>query len=85
LQLLFAVALGAGGVVGRPVFDIGGERAGQFQRLVMRLGRQRDDEVEIQALPVVEFLKSGRLVGGDVLAETANGSSSPFLTPAERT
>src|SRR6202790_5057020 len=61
LELLLAVAFRAGGVMGRPVFDVGGKRVGQFQRLVMRLRRQRDDEVEIEPLPVVELLEGGRL------------------------
>src|SRR5450755_5084071 len=62
LQLLLAIALGAGGIVGRPVFDVGRQRARQFQRLVMRLRRQRDDEVEVEPFPIVEFLERGRLV-----------------------
>src|SRR5450631_4909313 len=66
LQLLLAIALGAGGIVGRPVFHVGRERARQFQRLVMRLRRQRDDEVEIEPFPVVQFLERGRLVAGNV-------------------
>src|SRR4051812_32276791 len=37
LQFLLAVALGSGGILGRPVFDVGRHGAGQFQRLVMGL------------------------------------------------
>ena len=61
-ERLEAKIFGAGRIVGRPVFDVGRHRAGQFQRLVVRLRRQRDDEVEIQPFPVVEFLERGRLV-----------------------
>jgi IS30 family transposase len=61
-QLLLAIALGAGGVLRRPVFDVGRQRARQFQRLVMRFGRQRNDQVEVEPLPIVKFLEGGRLV-----------------------
>src|ERR1700750_1481564 len=47
-ELLLAAAMGRGRVHRGPVFDLGGERARQLQRLVMRLRRQRDDEVEIE-------------------------------------
>src|SRR5258708_9572165 len=57
LQLLLAVALGAGGIMGRPVFDVGGVGTRQFQRLVMRLRRQRANEVGIESFPSVPFLE----------------------------
>src|SRR5438128_1048736 len=35
----------------------------------MRLGRQRDDEIEIEPLPILEFLERHRLVARNILAE----------------
>src|SRR6516162_4407696 len=39
-QLLFPVTVGAGRIVRRPVFDVGGKRSRQVERLVMRLRRE---------------------------------------------
>src|SRR5665213_4512557 len=50
-ELLLAAAVGAGRILGRPVFDLGRMRARQFRGPMMRLGSERDDEVEIEPLP----------------------------------
>src|SRR6185437_2421778 len=71
-ELLLAAAIGAGRIKRRPVFDLGGERPRQFQRLVMRLRRKRDDQVEVEAFPVLEFVEGDGLVTGSVLAELRN-------------
>src|SRR4051812_29672941 len=62
LQLLLAAAFDTGRILGRPVFHVRGIGVGQFQRLVVRLRRQRDDQVEVQTFPVVQVLKRLRLV-----------------------
>jgi hypothetical protein len=49
--------------------DVGRDRAGQLQRLVMRFGRQCDDQVEIEPFPILQFLERDRLVAGNVLAQ----------------
>src|SRR5262249_11547780 len=69
IHLLFTVAVRCRRVMRRPVFDVGGQCPGQVQRLVMRLRRQRDDQVEIQPLPVLQLLEGGGLVAGNVLPE----------------
>src|SRR3954452_2220569 len=67
LQLLLAAAFGDGGILRRPVFDIRGDGVGQFQRLVMRFGRKRNDQVEVEAFPVLQFLERHRPVPGNIL------------------
>src|SRR4051812_32235580 len=62
LKLLLAIAFGSGRILGRPVFDVGGGGPCQVQRLVVRLGRERDDEVEVKAFPVLQILEGHRLV-----------------------
>src|ERR1700676_3081842 len=57
LQLLLAVALDAGGILRRPVLHFGRMGARQFQRPVMRLGGERDDQVEVEPLPILQFLE----------------------------
>ncbi len=57
VEPLLAVAVGTARIGRRPIFDIGGQRPRQVQRLVMRLGRQRDDEVEIQPVPLLQLLE----------------------------
>src|SRR5215472_18785905 len=44
-KLLLATAFGGGRIGRRPIFHVGGERPGQVEGLVMRLRRQRDDEI----------------------------------------
>src|SRR5208283_5925627 len=46
----------------RPILDIDAAGAGEFQRPVMGLRRQRDDEIEIESLPLVDLLEGDRLV-----------------------
>src|SRR5690349_17508156 len=60
-QFLLAAAFGRGGIGRRPIFDVGRNRMRQLQRLVMCLGRQGDDEVEIEPLPVLELGEGHRL------------------------
>src|SRR4051794_26312408 len=62
LQLLLAAAFDAGRILGRPVFHVRGIGVGQFQRLVVRFGRQRDDQIEVQAFPIVQILERLRFV-----------------------
>jgi hypothetical protein len=65
VEPLLAVTLGDGGIGGRPVFDVEGERAGEVERLVVGLRRERDDEIEVEAFEVFEFLE-GRDDGAGV-------------------
>ena len=58
---LGAAALDRGRVVHRPELDVAGHGAGELDRAVLRLGRERDDEIEGGVLEVVEGL---RLVAG---------------------
>ena len=51
-----ARALDGAGVGHRPVLDLGRRAARDFQRLVMRLGRQRHDQVEGARIDIVERL-----------------------------
>src|SRR3979490_2030011 len=62
VEPLRAAALLAGRILCRPVFDIGRDDPGELERLVMRLGRQSDDQVEIEPLPVFKFLEGHRPV-----------------------
>src|ERR1700730_8149160 len=83
LKLLLAIAVGSGRIMGWPVFDVGCKRPRQFQRLVMRLRRQRDDEVEIEPFPILQFLEGGRLMARNILAQfghhrAAERTSPPF-------
>src|SRR5215471_502257 len=45
---LLAAAFDGGRIRGRPIFDSGGKRAGQFTSLLVCLGRKGDDLAEIQ-------------------------------------
>src|ERR1700756_2501537 len=67
VELLLAAAIGVGRIMRRPVFDVGRERARQVQRLVVGLRRERDDEVEIEPLPVFQLFERRWLVAGNVL------------------
>ena len=62
-----------GRIGGRPIFDVGRERAGQLERLVVRLGRERDDQVEVEPLPVLELLEGHGPVLADVDADLVHG------------
>src|SRR5215813_9896089 len=73
VEPLLPAALGHRGVGSRPIFDLGRERPRQLEHLVVRLGRQRDDEVEVEALPLLQFLERHRLVAGDVDAGLVHG------------
>src|SRR5215510_2496846 len=66
---LLTAAFDRGRIRGRPIFDIGGERAGQFERFVVRFGRKRDDQVEIEPLQVVELFERHRPMRVDVDAD----------------
>ena len=66
VERLLAVAFHLGRIRRRPIFHIGRERAGQFQRLVMRLRRERDDEIEVEPFQVLQFLEGVRLVLADI-------------------
>src|SRR3977135_2426571 len=69
VEPLRAAALLAGRILRRPVFDIGRDGAGEIERLVVRLGRQGDDQVEIEPLPVFQLLEGHRPVLRDVEAD----------------
>ena len=69
VQPLLAAALDRRGVRGRPILDVDGERAREFQRLVVRFGRKRDDQVEIQSLEIVDLFERQRPVRADVDAD----------------
>src|SRR5262245_50373785 len=69
VQPLLAAAFDRGRIGGGPVLDLGGERARELERLVVRLGRQRHDEVEVEPLQVLELLEGDRPVRLDVDAD----------------
>src|SRR5580704_17660240 len=52
IEPLLAVPLDDGGIGGRPVFDLEGERAGEVERLMVGFRRQRDDEIEVEAFEI---------------------------------
>ena len=76
LKPLVAAAFGDRRVGRRPVFDLGSDRAGQFERLVMGLRRQRDDEIEVEALPSPRAPRTSS-VGG----RRYRGRSLPWRPP----
>ena len=51
-----------GGIGQRPIFNGGRQRAGEIKRFVMRLGTERDDQIEIQAFPIIQFINGARFV-----------------------
>jgi hypothetical protein len=57
---LLAVAARGGGVRGRPVFDIGGEGAGEVERAVVRFRGERDDQIEVQSFGLLQVLEGAR-------------------------
>ncbi len=91
VEPLLAVALDVGRVGGRPVFDRGGDPVRELERLVVRLGRERDDQVEVEPVPDPRAPRRSSARGSAMsmpissMAATANGSSSPLRTPAEAT
>src|SRR5262252_1464822 len=68
IEPLLAVALLDGGIGGRPVFDFRGKPAGQFEGLMVGFRGQRYDEIEVEPLPVFEFLKSHGAMLGNIKA-----------------
>src|SRR5207247_535125 len=62
VELLLATAAEAGRIRGGPIFHLHRQCAGELERGVMRLGRKRHDEVEIEPLPFLEFLDRHRPV-----------------------
>src|SRR5580693_7830780 len=66
LELLLAAAFGVGRVGRRPIFDLDRAGAGEFERPVMRLRRERDDEIEVETFQFVELFKRDRLMPRDV-------------------
>src|SRR5262245_40283981 len=59
----------SGGIGCRPIFHVSRDGARQFERRVMCLRRERDDEVEVQALVFLYLVEGARLVLGGVHAE----------------
>src|SRR5262245_30088714 len=57
VEALLAIALDASRIGGRPILDRGGKPVGEFERLVMSLGRERNDQVVVQTFPVLELLE----------------------------
>src|SRR6266851_8550796 len=70
---LLAAAFDRRRIDGRPIFDLGGERTHELERLVVRLRRQRDDQVEIEPFEVVELLEGDGTVGADVDTDLLHG------------
>src|SRR5690242_19651759 len=89
VEPLLAAAFDGGRVGRRPILDVGGDCACQFQRLVVRRRRQRDDEVEVQPLELVQLLEGDRLVARDVDADLVHhrhdeGIELALLHPGRR-
>jgi len=87
VQALLAAALRHRRIRRRPILDAGRERAGEIERLVVRLRRQRDDQVEIEPLPFLQLLERDRSVLGDVDPDLVHGGDRerielPLRTPA---
>src|ERR1700724_123478 len=66
IENALAGAFDGGWIHRRPINDIGGEGAGEFERLVMRLRRKGDDDVETR---VFEILACVVAMFGDVDAD----------------
>src|ERR1700733_1819492 len=62
LQALLAAAFDGARVRRRPIFDIDGIGPRDFERAVMCLRRQRDDQIEIEPFPFLDLLEGHRLV-----------------------
>ena len=75
-----ARAFAGGRVERRPVDDVDRHGAGEFERAVMRFGRQGDDQVETVVLEILEGLRAGgATVSMPISSITAStkGSCSP--------
>src|SRR5262245_16177223 len=71
---LLAIALDHGWIGGRPVFDRCRKPMRELQRLVMRLRRQRNDQVEVKTiLDVLDLLEGHWLMRRDVDADLVHG------------
>src|ERR1051326_355977 len=66
VELLLAAAVDDGGIGGGPIFHLDGQRAGELERAVMRLRRQRHDQVEIESFPILELLERHRSMLVDI-------------------
>src|ERR1700677_4932239 len=62
VQPLHAAAFDGARVGGRPIFHIDAAHAGEFERAMVRLRCQRDDEIEIKPLPFVELFEGYRFM-----------------------
>src|ERR1700733_1365630 len=69
IEPLLAAALHSARVCGRPVLGVDAAHPSDVERAVMRFGRKRDDEVEIQPLPFLQLLESDRLVPRNIEAD----------------
>src|SRR5581483_4854003 len=69
LEPLLAAAFDRFRIGGRPIFHVDGAGAGQFQGAVMGLGRERDDEIEIEPFPFIQLLECQRLVLRNIEAD----------------
>src|SRR6185312_6065307 len=56
IEPLLAAASIRGRIYRRPIFHIGGHLVGQFQSLVVRRRRERDDQIEVQSFQVFQLL-----------------------------
>src|SRR6266852_2810578 len=57
VEALLAIALDRGRIGCRPILDLDGKRARELERLVMRFGGERDDQIEIETFEVLELLE----------------------------
>src|SRR5262245_47716216 len=73
IEALLAAAFDRGRIGGRPVLHVDRQGAGELERAVVRLRRERNDQVEIESLEVLELLERHRPMGADVDADLAHG------------
>jgi hypothetical protein len=89
LQDLLAAAVPDqhGGIEGRPVLDLHRHGARELQRLVVRLGRERDDEVEGGVVELAQRVRVWRVMSMPIssIAAAAKASGPPARTPADST
>src|SRR5580698_7325859 len=69
VEALLAVTFNGGSVVCRPIFHRDAGAAGQLQRAMVCFRRKCNDDIEVEALPVVEFLKSDGFVPRNIDAD----------------
>src|SRR3954447_15906634 len=79
IHALLPAALDRGRVGGGPVFHVERERARELERLVMRFGRERDDEVEIEPLQILELLEGHGTVRLDVDADLVHDRGREWI------